>query len=111
LEGRGADGGRGDPESGGGVAAGPDGRPWPAPDAAFAGPEILAALPPEPAEGPAFAIPAPASAATPPTARAPPKAAPAPSAGPPVTRADARLGMNRASIASSKAATRMVRAS
>ncbi len=94
---------------GGGAMGGLGDRPAPAPAAARAGPAIRAA-PPATAD-PAPATPAPARAATPPTAIPAVMAAPAPSAGPPVTRAEARFGMNIASMARRIAATRMLSAS
>ena len=94
---------------GGGDIGGVGDRPPPAPAAARAGPDILAA-PPATAV-PAPAIPAPAKAALPPTAIPAVMAAPAPRAGPPVTRAEARLGMNIASMARRIEATRMLNAS
>jgi hypothetical protein len=89
---------------------GPDGGfPALAPAAALDDDAILEAVPA--AAAPAPAIPAAATPAAPPTAKPPTASAPAPRAGPPETRAAARLGANSDNIARMIAAVRIVIAS
>ena len=90
-----------------------DGFPALAPAAAFDEDAILdpAPLAAPPAAAPAPAIPAAATPAAPPTARPPTASAPAPRAGPPDTRAAARLGANSDNMARMIAAVRIVMAS
>lgn len=89
------------------------GFPALAPAAAFDDDAIFDAAPlaPPAAAAPAPAIPAAAAPAAPPTAKPPTARAPAPSAGPPDTKAAARLGANKDSIARMIAAVRIVMAS